>query len=680
MNKPGKHYSDTLQHTREVCTHFAMRRERPKLKEVFPGEIVSLGSALTPISMPVDGEYRAFTFQLCRENPEILNFAAARFIGRVEGEPKLQDVSEHAVCTQSTCHEKRNDPYAAVTGGVFGPNIHSKREPQPWWRAEFPSTVKVNHVYFYHRMDRNITRTNSLRIFAEDANGVQHDLYHPHSHLRSFIDGRLQRAIDDIDALRDHCDEARQAEYEGLVSAAFGQLSCLLKDVGAVKHFRRANPPKGKWRAFKWKLAKRFMPGRDKRLIERVKGERTEIARKLLDALDIAISNVHDFGGTPETSKDVRITPTTARHIRVRTVALGCKGLGGLRVYTGDDAEVLAQAFDGKTMKFHHDRAAFVDAEAFGLNLQGPVSTKIVDLEQETSVARLQFWNRSQLLGGGTMFLQIALSNDKQNWTTVYDHGATFRHVMGARQLVDMLIGNQLSKGYGRLIGKLYTLYRCKFSARPTAKMVGKYSRPALSALLKGSEDVAGQINHSRRMLFTKHGMNIPLRERNEAKIMKHLVEFRDSMEKVGFEPFLLYGTLLGAIREKDFIPHDDDLDTAIILECDDPETLVDERDRIVAFLNENGVPCSAPTRRSPLIHCKRGDLTIDIFVLGLKDDTIYWPHTRLVVVPERADIFLPLGEIEFKGERFKAPFDPEAVSEARYGAGWRTPEPSFEI
>lgn len=679
MNKASKQFKDIIGTTREACSRFAMRRERPKLKQVFPGEVVSLGSALTPIALDVEGDYQTFTLQLCRVNSEVLNFAAIRFIGHTENDHTIQDVSELATCTQSSCHEKRDDPYAAVKAGVFGPNIHSKREKQPWWRAEFPADVKVSRIYFYHRMDRNIYRTNSMRIFAEDRNGVEHDLYHPGAKLRAFVNDRLQASLDHIVALRSFCDADGRARYEELVSSALSQLNQLLGDVGKVRYFRRTNPPKAFWAALKWWLVRPFMPMRDKRLAARIEAGRTQIACTLLDAIDIPISSVRDFGATPEDGVDLTIEPTKARYVRLRTVGVGCKGLGGLKVWGGNGAEPHA-SYPAGQLRFSDAQPPFSNAEAFALNLHGPVFTKVIDLGDECDVDRLQFWTRFKYQGAGTMFLQIALSKDGETWDQVYDHGATFRHALGARHMIDMLVGSDLPEPYGRMIGKLYTLYRCKFQARATAKMVGKQSRSTLAALLKGSEDAGEQINHSRRMLFTKHGMNVPLRERNQAKIMEVLVEFRDSMEKAGFEPFLLYGTLLGAIREKDFIPHDDDLDTAIVIDCDDPETLVDERDRIAAFLNENGVPCVAPTRRSPLIHCKRGGFTIDIFVLGLKDGTIYWPHTRLVVVPERADIFLPLGEIEFKGERFKAPFDPEAVSEARYGAGWRTPEPSFEI
>ena len=46
---------------------------------------------------------------------------------------------------------------------------------------------------------------------------------------------------------------------------------------------------------------------------------------------------------------------------------------------------------------------------------------------------------------------------------------------------------------------------------------------------------------------------------------------------------------------------------------------------------------------------------------------------------PERADIFLPIGTVEFKGEIFDAPNDPEAVCEARYGSDWNIPNAAFE-
>ena len=187
-------------------------------------------------------------------------------------------------------------------------------------------------------------------------------------------------------------------------------------------------------------------------------------------------------------------------------------------------------------------------------------------------------------------------------------------------------------------------------------------------------------MKHAMKLRFTKHGLQVPISERDQTKILGDLVELTDKLTDLGLKPMLMYGTLLGAIRERDFIQHDDDLDIAVIADGVGKDGLVAERDKLAEFLNENGVPCKARLTRTPLIHCKRGAITIDIFIIGHVDGTIHWPHRRLMLVEERADIFLPAKQLEFKGHMFDGPADPAAVCEARYGAGWKTPEPTFEL
>ena len=161
--------------------------------------------------------------------------------------------------------------------------------------------------------------------------------------------------------------------------------------------------------------------------------------------------------------------------------------------------------------------------------------------------------------------------------------------------------------------------------------------------------------------------------------VMGHLVEMRDKIRSLGHKPLFMYGTLLGAIREKDFIPHDDDLDLAVIMDGVGPEQISAECDKFIELLNENGVKSNRGVAHAPLIHCHRGPITYDIFLFAHQDGTVYWQHTALKTVSERADIFLPTGTIEFKGEIFDAPNNPEAVCEARYGADWRVPNAAFE-
>ena len=53
----------------------------------------------------------------------------------------------------------------------------------------------------------------------------------------------------------------------------------------------------------------------------------------------------------------------------------------------------------------------------------------------------------------------------------------------------------------------------------------------------------------------------------NKEIAFKNLKEARDLLNKLNISWFLMGGTLLGFMREKDFIPHDDDMDIGVFIQ-----------------------------------------------------------------------------------------------------------------
>lgn len=51
---------------------------------------------------------------------------------------------------------------------------------------------------------------------------------------------------------------------------------------------------------------------------------------------------------------------------------------------------------------------------------------------------------------------------------------------------------------------------------------------------------------------------------RNPERLLKNMVIIRDILARNGIPCWLHYGTCLGAVRERNFIPHDDDADMGI--------------------------------------------------------------------------------------------------------------------
>ncbi len=137
--------------------------------------------------------------------------------------------------------------------------------------------------------------------------------------------------------------------------------------------------------------------------------------------------------------------------------------------------------------------------------------------------------------------------------------------------------------------------------------------------------------------------------------------------EKNGIDLILAYGTLLGAIREHDFISHDMDMDTMIWARD------MDKALSLTLELEKYGIKmCSYVLPWIFSYEYKGAGLDVDVL-----HDPI-WPWTKhFCLVQERyipRKFFENTTPLEFQGEEFVAPADPEKVLVYHYGKNWRIP------
>ena len=155
---------------------------------------------------------------------------------------------------------------------------------------------------------------------------------------------------------------------------------------------------------------------------------------------------------------------------------------------------------------------------------------------------------------------------------------------------------------------------------------------------------------------------------RDQAAAFENMVIFRDVLAGRGARPFLSFGTLLGAVRERGFIPYDDDVDFGI-LESDREAFLAS-----IPELAERGLVHVQAWSNGRYYAFRRKDETLDLFVArplrslaGRRWDL----DTRASVPALHLDALEPM---DFLGRTFFVPAQPEALLRNLYGRNWRVP------
>ena len=140
---------------------------------------------------------------------------------------------------------------------------------------------------------------------------------------------------------------------------------------------------------------------------------------------------------------------------------------------------------------------------------------------------------------------------------------------------------------------------------------------------------------------------------------------------KYNLDFILFFGTLLGAVREHDFISHDEDID--IVMPISDLERFKD----ILFILRENGFEVARFERRGFMSIIRNGEY-IDIYFF-----TPYAEDRRLsTCICELCEVkyINNTMQMEFQGELYTVPKESEALLDFLYGNNWRTPISMFNF
>lgn len=179
---------------------------------------------------------------------------------------------------------------------------------------------------------------------------------------------------------------------------------------------------------------------------------------------------------------------------------------------------------------------------------------------------------------------------------------------------------------------------------------------------------------------LTRHGIRELGQLRKEADAhLTLMARVQEEFAALGLPIMLAYGTLLGAVREGDFLEHDDDVDLMYPVEAKTAKQARACADSVCEALASRGFRIwrnESPSALNFHVTDPGSGCHVDIFPILVDGDsiTLHMENMKLRTIPR--DLILPPRALTFRQAPFQGPADPEGFLAERYGSGWSIPDP----
>lgn len=174
------------------------------------------------------------------------------------------------------------------------------------------------------------------------------------------------------------------------------------------------------------------------------------------------------------------------------------------------------------------------------------------------------------------------------------------------------------------------------------------------------------------------------LEARDLDRLAQAIKRFEQLFEtEFGLPVYLTWGTLLGAVRERNFIGHDTDIDLAYLSAATTDFEIVEENETIVRVLRARGLSVQRHSKGQLHVNVA-GDqraarlpaYNLDVWTSWIRDGRYY--HYPDIKGDIAATAIIPLERAALRDEHLLVPADPAPLLRGFYGDGWAAPDPAY--